>query len=72
MPSYRLCFVSRASGAIVHRYQFDCADDGSAEAFADVWSEEAPMELWRGGLRLRRWDAKPGARAGGQSPSSFA
>ena len=56
MPLYRIEFVSRVSGRVAHQYRFDASDDGAAIAFAGVWIEDAPMELWRGREKLKRWE----------------
>jgi len=57
MPEYRLHFLNRARGRIAHVYPFPAASDAEAIAFAEVWKEEAPMELWIEDTRLRRWNA---------------
>ena len=57
MPEYRLHFIDRARGRIAHTYPFPAASDTEAIAFAEVWKEEAPMELWFEDTRLRRWNA---------------
>jgi hypothetical protein len=57
MPEYRLHFLDRACGRIAHTYLFPAASDAEAIAFAEVWKEEAPMELWFEDTRLRRWNA---------------
>ena len=57
MPEYRLHFIDRARGRIAHTYPFPAASDAEAIAFAEVWKEDAPMELWFEDTRLRRWKA---------------
>ena len=52
---YRLHFIDRRTGAIGHTYDFHAESDEAAIKFAEVWSEDAPMELW-GRRRVRRWD----------------
>jgi hypothetical protein len=56
MPAYRLCFIHRDNGTTAHRYPFEADDDAAAIAFSNVWKEDAPMELWRGSRKLKRWD----------------
>ena len=56
MPNYRLHFLNRDKGHIAHSYPFPAASDADAMAFAEIWSDEAPMELWVEDTRLRRWD----------------
>lgn len=57
MPEYRLHFLNRARGHIAHTYPFPAATDAEAIAFAEIWKEDAPMELWIEDTRLRRWKA---------------
>jgi hypothetical protein len=57
MPEYRLHFIDRARGRIAHTYPFPAASDAEEIAFAEVWKEDAPMELWFEDTRLRRWNA---------------
>lgn len=56
MPEYRLHFLNRNGGHISHTYPFPAGTDAEAIAFAEVWREDAPMELWIEDNRLRRWD----------------
>ena len=57
MPEYRLHFLDRARGHVAHTYPFPAASDAEAIAFAEIWKEDAPMELWIEDRRLRRWKA---------------
>ena len=57
MPEYRLHFLDRASGHVAHTYPFPAASDAEAIAFAEIWKEDAPMELWIEDRRLGRWKA---------------
>jgi hypothetical protein len=57
MRLYRLDFFNRIAGHLAHSYPFPAASDAEAIAFAEIWSDEAPMELWIEDTRLRRWDA---------------
>ena len=67
MPEYRLQFLARDSGRIAHSYAFQAANDAKALAFAGVWDEDAPMELWCEDVRVKRWEhpAPPAAAPGG-------
>jgi hypothetical protein len=57
MRQYRLEFFNRTAGHIAHSYPFPAASDADAIAFAEIWSEEGPLELWIDDTRLRRWNA---------------
>ena len=52
---YRLHFISRETGSIGYTYEFHAENDEAAITFAEVWAEDAPMELW-GRQRVRRWN----------------
>jgi hypothetical protein len=57
MPEYRLHFLSPTGGDIAHSYSFPARTDTAAIAFAEIWKEDAPMELWCEDARVRRWNA---------------
>ena len=57
MPVYRLHFLNPAGGHVAHTYPFPATSDAEALAFAEIWKDDAPMELWIEDSRLRRWDA---------------
>ena len=56
MPEYRLHFLNRTGDDVAHSYPFPARTDAEAIAFAEVWKEDAPMELWSEDIRLRRWN----------------
>jgi hypothetical protein len=58
MSLYQLRFFSRQGTLVGSGYPFQANDDVDAINFAAVWTEDAPMELWRGKTRLKRWDAE--------------
>ena len=43
---YRLHFINPKTGTIGHTYEFFAETDAEAIKFAEVWAEDAPMELW--------------------------
>lgn len=52
---YRLHFINPKTGQIGHTYEFLVEDDQAAIRLAEVWAEDAPMELrGRKGL-VRSW-----------------
>ena len=57
MGAYRLYFMDRFSGHIEHHREFFADDDEAAIAVAEGWATGQPMELWEGGLKLKRWEA---------------
>jgi hypothetical protein len=59
MAGYRLYFMDRFSGHIDHRREFLAESDAGAIEIANGWFEGAPMELWQGGRKLRRWNEEP-------------
>jgi hypothetical protein len=54
---YRLHFIDRKTGTIAQTHDFHAEDDEAAIRFASVWSEYAPMELYGGRRKVRRWEA---------------
>ena len=56
MLSYTLYFVDPADGQILRRYTFDAKDDLAATAFASMWIEHGPMQLWRGLEKIEEWE----------------
>jgi len=59
MEGYRLYFMDRFSGHIDHRRDFLASDDAHAVEIAQTWFAGAPMELWLGGHKLKRWEEQP-------------
>ena len=72
MDGYRLYFMDRFSGHIDHRRDFHADSEPAAIAIADGWYDGNPMELWRNGRKLRRWEAEPlmplGTDGAGRAP----
>jgi hypothetical protein len=65
MAYYRLYFFDR-SGHIEHFREFEAPDDPAAIAQGADWRELEAIELWRGGRKIKRWEAfalLPEARA---------
>ena len=58
MSLYHLRFFSRQGTLVGCGYPFQANDDVDAIKFASVWTEDAPMELWRDEQRLKRWDGE--------------
>jgi hypothetical protein len=56
MRYYRLYFMDTSSGHIEHFREFEAADDDAATSVAEGWHEGGPMELWKRGRKLKRWD----------------
>jgi hypothetical protein len=52
---YRLHFIDRKTGTIAHTYEFFAENEAEGLKFAEVWAEDAPMELW-GRKRLKHWE----------------
>lgn len=52
---YRLHFINRATGMIGHTHEFFAEDDEAAIRFAEVWAEDAPMELRCRSTLVKRW-----------------
>ena len=59
MDGYRLYFMDRFSGHIDHRRDFLASGDDHAVEIAQTWYAGNPMELWREGRKLKRWEAEP-------------
>lgn len=59
MGGYRLYFMDRFSGHIDHRRDFIADSDAQAVGIAHGWFGGNPMELWRRGTKLKRWEAEP-------------
>lgn len=60
MPDYRLYVLNPRSGHIDGVEEFHSADD--VEAITLIQHREggpAPLELWRGGQKIKRFDARP-------------
>ena len=71
MNGYRLYFMDRFSGHIDHRRDFLAHSDPEAIGIAEGWFDGAPMELWLGDRKLKRWDERPLAplAGGGATPA---
>ena len=52
---YRLHFINPATGMIGHTHEFFAEDDEAAIRFAEVWAEDAPMELRSRSALVKRW-----------------
>ena len=61
MPVYRLHFLNRVGEHVAHTYPFKAGSDSEAIAFAGVWTEDAPLELWCEDVRVMRWDGPDSA-----------
>jgi hypothetical protein len=72
VQGYHLYFMDRYSGHIDHRRDFLAEDDSAAVATAQGWYGGAPMELWLGGRKIKRWEERPLAPLGGDSGPSHA
>lgn len=59
MEGYRLYFMDRFSGHIDHRRDYVAESEAAAIQTAEGWYEGSPMELWKGGRKLRRWEERP-------------
>ena len=59
VDGYRLYFMDRFSGHIDHRRDFLADGEPAAIAIARAWYDGNPMELWRAGRKLKRWEAAP-------------
>ncbi len=70
MDGYRLYFLDRFSGHIDHRRDFLASDDADAIEIAQKWYQGAPMELWLGAHKLKRWEERPRAQQGADSIST--
>jgi hypothetical protein len=70
MAGYRLFFMDRFSGHIDNRREFIADSDAEALTIAQRWHDGGPMELWRGGLKLQRWEAEPLAPLSSAVPTS--
>jgi hypothetical protein len=56
MPYYRLYFFAGSTGRIEQFREFEIHDDLAAIRQAHEWRSIAPMELWSGARKIRRWD----------------
>ena len=63
MDGYRLYFMDRFSGHIDHRRDFVAGSETAATRIAQGWYNGAPMELWLGERKVKRWEARPMAAA---------
>lgn len=52
---YRLYFLDGV-GHIEKAHEFEAKDDEAAIKIAEGWREGRKVELWRGKLRVKRWD----------------
>jgi|GraSoiStandDraft_59_1057299.scaffolds.fasta_scaffold454274_1 hypothetical protein len=58
MTSYRLQLFDRLSGRIEAVEEFDSADDVEAFHLTRLRCYDVPAELWRGGHKVARFDAR--------------
>jgi hypothetical protein len=63
MPDYRLYFLNRYSGHIDGVEEFHSADDVEAICLIDQRTHDVPAELWRGGHKVARFEARSGQAA---------
>ena len=59
MPGYRLYLLNRFSGHIDGVEELTSADDVGAIAQVNEKPRDVPAELWRGGRKVCRFDARP-------------
>lgn len=59
MPAYRLYLLDRHSGHIDRVEEMNAGDDVEAICVVQDRAGELPMELWLGGRKVRRFDARP-------------
>ena len=52
---YPLHFINPATGMIGHTHESFAEDDEAAIRFAEVWAEDAPMELRSRSALVKRW-----------------
>lgn len=57
MPDYRLYLLNLHSGHIDGVETFYSADDSEAIGMTTQRDRDVPMELWRGGQKVTRFDA---------------
>ena len=63
MPDYRLYLLNRHSGHIDGVEEFHSADDIEAACLVDRRQRSVPTELWCGGRKVARFDARPESAA---------
>ena len=63
MPDYRLYLLDRHSGHIEGVEEFHSADDVEAICLLGQRERDIPTELWCGGRKVARFDARPEAAA---------
>jgi len=59
MPDYRLYLLNAESGHIDGVEEFHGADDGEAIGLAARQTRDIPTELWCGGRKVSRFEARP-------------
>jgi hypothetical protein len=71
MPDYRLYTLDMHSGHIDGVEEFHCADDVEAICLCELRNHDVPTELWCGGQKVARFDARsePVARASPRNSS---
>jgi hypothetical protein len=76
MAHYRLYFFNPHDGHISRFEEFDADGDDAAAAIASERIGAAPLELWQGGRKVRRFEAirpvQPALRRRGPSPQDGA
>ncbi len=53
---YDLYVYNADGGVVIHWQKFEAADDEAAIALASELSVQAPRELWRDQLLVKRWE----------------
>jgi hypothetical protein len=59
MPDYRLYLLNTYNGHIDGVEEFHSADDGEAIHLTALRNYDIPLELWCGGHKVARFDARP-------------
>lgn len=58
MPSFRVFYIDERSGHITGSHDYTAEDDLDAIRQADNFLTGAPMELWTGSRKIKRWEAR--------------
>jgi len=58
MPGFRIFYIDERSGHITGSHDFTAEDDIGAIRQAEEFRTGAPMELWSGSRKIKRWDAR--------------
>lgn len=57
MPGFRIFYMDQRSGHITGSQDFSADDDLDAVKQAEAFFAGAPMELWTGNRKIKRWEA---------------